>query len=89
MKRSMKQPQAMTKKKALSYRGAERAGKSRILDELLELTGELETLAPAKKPATVKPAINQAWNACPWRRFSVEATNHLPGGIDMRQWGSD
>jgi hypothetical protein len=35
----MKQPQAVTKKKALSYRGAERAGKSRILDELLELTG--------------------------------------------------
>ena len=30
---------------------------------ILALTGELETLALAKKPATVKPAINPAWNA--------------------------
>ena len=35
----MKQRQAVTKKKALSYRSADRAGKSRILDELVELTG--------------------------------------------------
>ena len=35
----MRQRQAVTKKKALSYRGADRAGKSRILDELVELTG--------------------------------------------------
>jgi len=89
MELTMKQRQAVTKKKAPTNRGAERAGKPRILDELLELTGELETLALAKKPATVKPTIDRAWNACPWRRFSVEAMNHLPGGIDMRQWGAD
>jgi len=63
MELTMKQRQAVTKNKALTYRGADRAGKSRILDELVELTGELETLALAKKPATVKPAINRAWNA--------------------------
>jgi len=39
MELTMKQRQAVTKKKALSYRGADRAGKSRILDELVELTG--------------------------------------------------
>ena len=35
----MAQRQAVTKKKALAYRGAARAGKSRILTELVELTG--------------------------------------------------
>ncbi len=30
---------------------------------ILALTGELETLALAKKPATVKPSVNRAWNA--------------------------
>ena len=30
---------------------------------ILALTGELETLALAKKPAEVKPAVNRAWNA--------------------------
>ncbi|MET4097488.1 transposase family protein [Arthrobacter sp. UYCu712] len=35
----MAQRQAVTKKKALAYRSADRAGKSRILDELVELTG--------------------------------------------------
>lgn len=35
----MVQRQAVTKKKALAYRSANRVGKSRILDELVELTG--------------------------------------------------
>lgn len=35
----MRQRQAVTKKKALGYRSADRAGKSRILTELVELTG--------------------------------------------------
>ncbi|WP_199184369.1 DDE-type integrase/transposase/recombinase [Cryobacterium sp. Y62] len=35
----MTQRQAVTQKKALAYRSADRAGKSRILDELVELTG--------------------------------------------------
>ncbi|SDP78656.1 hypothetical protein SAMN04487914_13947 [Arthrobacter sp. ok909] len=35
----MAQRQAVTKKKALTYQGASRKGKSRILDELVELTG--------------------------------------------------
>ena len=39
MELTMKQRQAVTMKKALTYRGADRAGKSRILDELVELTG--------------------------------------------------
>jgi transposase InsO family protein len=39
MELTMTQKQAVTKKKALAYRSADRAGKSRILDELVELTG--------------------------------------------------
>ncbi|GAA1772274.1 DDE-type integrase/transposase/recombinase [Pseudarthrobacter sulfonivorans] len=35
----MGQRQAVTKKKALAYKSADRAGKSRILNELVELTG--------------------------------------------------
>lgn len=34
----MAQRQAVTRKKALAYKGADRAGKSRILNELVELT---------------------------------------------------
>lgn len=39
MELTMTQRKAVTKKKALAYRSADRAGKSRILDELIELTG--------------------------------------------------
>jgi hypothetical protein len=39
MELTMRQRQAVTRKKALAYRGADRAGKSRILTELVELTG--------------------------------------------------
>src|SRR5688572_10001402 len=39
MELSMSQRQAVTKKKALAYKKASRSGKSRVLDELVELTG--------------------------------------------------
>jgi len=39
MELTMTQRQAVTKKKALPYRVADRAGKGRILTELVELTG--------------------------------------------------
>src|SRR5665648_303166 len=39
MELTMKQRQAVAKKKALAYRSADRAGKGRILNELVELTG--------------------------------------------------
>lgn len=38
MELTMSQRQAVTKKKALAYRSADRAGKTRILDELVDLT---------------------------------------------------
>ena len=38
MELTMKQRQAVRKKKARTYRGADRAGKSQIRDELVELT---------------------------------------------------
>jgi hypothetical protein len=39
MELDMRQRQAVTKKKALAYRNTDRAGKTRILNELVELTG--------------------------------------------------
>ncbi|GAA1764469.1 hypothetical protein GCM10009712_11180 [Pseudarthrobacter sulfonivorans] len=39
MKLTMIQRQAVTKKKALAYKGADSAEKTRILNELVELTG--------------------------------------------------
>src|SRR5690625_3124680 len=39
MELTMSQRQAVTKKKALAYKRANRADKSRILDEIVELTG--------------------------------------------------
>ena len=39
MELTIVQRQAVTKKKALAYKSADRAGKSRILNELVELTG--------------------------------------------------
>lgn len=39
MELKMAQRQALTKKKALAYKSADRSGKSRILNELVELTG--------------------------------------------------
>lgn len=39
MELTMGQRKAVTMMKALTYRGADRAGRTRILDELVELTG--------------------------------------------------
>ena len=42
--------------------------------QILALTGQLETLAQAKKAPRSKPPVNTAWNETGWRRNSNEAT---------------
>lgn len=49
-------------------------GPAALSRQILAISGRLETLATAKQPAPIKPAVNERWNRLDSRRFSSKAT---------------
>ena len=67
---------AMRKRSIITMNAAFKVIKPAALSRrILALTGQLETLAQAKRPAPVKPAVSATWNNTGWRRKPREATN--------------
>jgi len=82
----MKQRQAVTKKKALTYRGADRAGKSRILAELIESAGPHRDYVRAvlQAPAGKRLAPMLAANAL---AMAIETRSPRPGTVIYLEYG--